>query len=210
MIAWDWRAFEHLSTDQLYDILSARHKVSIVGPSEGTEVRTGLGFLVLASLLYAKHEVNYAQAFAYICTIQETASIIDIDDLGSVKDQIVVADSLVTLDPFPYYWDAGEWRMYFDESEDQTEISIYRAIFLRPIRTIWNREVENLPRPENPRGILFFSKPEEGALIAELFPFNEGLFSYEEYYTSTPSLKILLRLDSLGTIVGARFIRLLR
>ena len=173
-------------------------------------MKTGGLFLILASLLSPQQKVDYVQAFAFVCSLQAAPSVVDIDDRRSIKDQILVADSLVTLDPFPYYWDAGEWRMYYDESEDQTEISIYRAIFLRPIRTIWNPEVELLPRPKDPRGILFFSKPEEGVLIAELFPYQDGFFSYEEYSTSTPSLKILLSISVQGKVTGARSIRLLR
>lgn len=173
-------------------------------------MKTGVVFLLLAFAVGREPEVSYENAFSSVCALHEIGDVLDLDDTRTVGDQILVADSLVTLDPFPYYREAGEWRMFYDEYPEQTEISIYRAIFLRPIRTLWHRELARFSRPKDPRGILFFSRPEEGALAAELFPFHPGVLSYEEYYTSTPSLKILLLLDPKGAIAGSRTIRLTR
>ena len=173
-------------------------------------MKTGVVFLLLVGAFGGEPEANYSKAFSFVCALHELGDVLDLDNDMPSGDQILVADSLVTLDPFPYYWEAGKWQMFYDKYPEQTEISIYRAVFLRPIRTIWHPALSRFPRLNNPRGILFFSRPEHEALVAELFPFHPDLCSYEEYYTSTPSLKILLFLDAQGSIAGNRTIKLMR
>ncbi len=112
---------------------------------------------------------------------------------------ICVAESLYTLDRFP-----------FDTSPGDSAVSVYKADMLRPVRSFPVTWPPRFRGGATPAGILFISLREKGAILAELFVFDPLLASYEAYCIARDSLKFLLQVTRGNRVSITGRVRLLR
>ena len=129
----------------------------------------------------------YQRVFAFVASDSSTAAFLACEARGDMRSLLRVADSIYTLDRFP-----------FDSDEDAEALSVYHADMLRPLRAAFAPTLAQLSSPDPSRGILFFSFLEGSALLAEVFSFHADYHTYEEYCLSTHSLKFLFSVPPSG------------
>lgn len=165
---------------------------------------TFLPLLSLATLLTipadtVTGENAYVRTADAIINDSATMAFLRRNDSTNVSPGICVADSLSTLDRFP-----------FDAYPGDSVVSVFKADMLRPVRSSPTEWPARLRRVESPAGILFISRQEGRTILAELFFFDPGYRSYEEYCITSDSLKFLLQVGRGGRVTIAGRVRLLR
>ncbi len=148
-------------------------------------------------------DAGFRSAFDRILRDAEAAELIGINPGSPGRNRVMVHDSALTIDPFPFTDEGGHWHFYDDPTgRNKSEtVEFYLAIALRPLRSVFVRGLQDLSSPGKPKGILFFSPREHNVIMAELFPYDAGLHGYEEYLFATESLKFLVILDSRNGIL---------
>jgi len=163
-----------------------------------------LPFLSFAALLAipanaAAGENAYVRTVDAVISDTRAAEFLRQEKHPDVSPAIRVADSLYTLDRFP-----------FDTYPDDSVVSVYKAEMLRPVRSFPADWPARLQRVESPAGILFISRQEGRTILAELFVFDPAYRSYEEYCIASDSLKFLLHVAHGGRVTIAGRVHLLR
>ncbi|MEW6511124.1 MAG: hypothetical protein AB1428_09225 [Bacteroidota bacterium] len=142
----------------------------------------------------------YARIIDQILHHPATAQFLGVEMSAVASTDVVVVDSLYTIDRFP-----------FDRPvREGDEISVYKADVLRPLRTFPAPWMPHHGTGDRPRGILFVSRDEEGVVIAEVFVVRQGSRAYEEYALAKDSLKFMVRCGRDGTIRSILYVLLLR
>jgi hypothetical protein len=139
----------------------------------------------------------YTLAFTLIAAHQATRDFLDIRSQVAVEEAIAIVDTVYTIDRFP-----------FDSPLHGDVVSIYRAEVIRPLHARYAPWLAYGYARPGARGILFFSIIERGAFIAELFPMDPALRSYEQYSVALTGLKFLFSFGASGHIELRRHVRL--
>lgn len=148
-------------------------------------------------------DAGFGRTFDRILQDRDAADLIGVDAGSQSRNRVIVFDSALTIDPFPFSGEGGRWHFYDDPTgrKKSETVEFYLAIALRPLRSVFVRGMQGLSSPVKPKGILFFSPREQNVIMAELFPYDSGLHGYEEYLFGTESLKFLVILDGKNEII---------
>lgn len=139
----------------------------------------------------------YARAFTLIAAHQATREFLELRSQSPAEEAIAIVDTVYTLDRFP-----------FDSPLDGDAVSVYRADVIRPLHARHAPWLAYGCARPGARGILFFSIIERWGFIAELFPMDPALRSYEQYSVTLTGLKFLFSFGESGRIELRRHVRL--
>jgi len=142
---------------------------------------------------------RFVRVLDRVSSCPETARFLGLDDRLATRADLCVSDSIYSIDRFPFGLDL-----------DSSEVSIFRADMLGPVRAIFVPDLASLPSTDRPRGMVFLSIPRQDTILAEVFPYRQEFRSYEEYCMSTDSMKFLLWAGPEGPAAILHFVHLLR
>lgn len=159
-------------------------------------------FLIFLSCLYSctlqqdNMDNKYQSAYNYILSSEQAKAFFDDVVPQEGKLPLVVSDQIVNMDYTPFYRDIYSRGLYTGD-KSKTELLDSLIVFdnREKFESFKMEELNKFNTLKNPKLILFFSKPQNNTLSAELLVGNDIAKPCEEYRFFNRGIRYLIYFD---------------